>query len=400
MLYFMVNLPATQGQDKRQVVDKVKSILNQTANVNDLRIPEFKVGTLDSLIVISDELGKMDTIVEQQAVKIVETLKSLVDSQFTNSGTSVGSGASSQSINSILAVNDVSTDQYLMRGFSWNLVKYRNDKSIKDIADNLLAEVNSIDSMIKSKLAQYNTVKNNLANIERKQTGSLAVKNLDSVVRKEQFVQDSEYMTTLLVAVPKQMQKEFLSKYERLANMVVPRSAQKVAEDDEYLLYSVVVFNRVLQEYIQQLKELKFIPREYTYDQARIDADKKELADLSIQNRELKNSLIRLCRVNFGEVFSAWIHLKVLRSFVEGVLRYGLPPNFQIFTVKPINNKMESRVRLILYQNYAYLDPANKNKVSKNGTVDDNLGDESELQGIMLEKDYYPYVNFNIKWDY
>lgn len=62
---------------------------------------------------------------------------------------------------------------------------------------------------------------------------------------KDNFIQDSEYMETLLVAIPKcvnqlfihfytvddphrNLVKEWNSKYERLASMVVPRSSSYV----------------------------------------------------------------------------------------------------------------------------------------------------------------------------
>ena len=34
-------------------------------------------------------------------------------------------------------------------------------------------------------------------------------------------------------------------------------------------------------------------------------------------------------KINFGVAFTSWIHLKALRTFVESVLRYGLPLRFQ-----------------------------------------------------------------------
>ena len=39
-------------------------------------------------------------------------------------------------------------------------------------------------------------------------------------------------------------------------------------------------------------------------------------------------------KINFAVAFSAWIHLKALRTFVESVLRYGLPVNFQAAVVR------------------------------------------------------------------
>jgi hypothetical protein len=41
-----------------------------------------------------------------------------------------------------------------------------------------------------------------------------------------------------------------------------------------------------------------------------------------------QTELLRLARINFSEAFQALVHLKVIRLFVESVLRYGLPANY------------------------------------------------------------------------
>lgn len=74
---------------------------------------------------------------------------------------------------------------------------------------------------MKAKLNSYNLAKGSLTQLQRKKTwvdysldiiiviltltfrGNLSVRSLADIVRKEDFIQDSEYMETLLVAVPK-----------------------------------------------------------------------------------------------------------------------------------------------------------------------------------------------------
>lgn len=81
--------------------------------------------------------------------------------------------------------------------------------------------MNSIDNVMKAKLNSYNLAKGSLTQLQRKKTwvncfldmisvvliltfrGNLSVRSLADIVRKEDFIQDSEYMETLLVAVPK-----------------------------------------------------------------------------------------------------------------------------------------------------------------------------------------------------
>ena len=60
-----------------------------------------------------------------------------------------------------------------------------------------------MDTLLKTKTSNYTAAKSNLQSIQRKNAGNLAVKSLNEIVKKEHFVLDSEYMTTLLVAVPK-----------------------------------------------------------------------------------------------------------------------------------------------------------------------------------------------------
>lgn len=51
--------------------------------------------------------------------------------------------------------------------------------------------------------------------------------------------------------------KEWESTYERLTEMVVPRSSHKLHEDSEYGLYSVTVFKKVVDEYKHHAREKK-----------------------------------------------------------------------------------------------------------------------------------------------
>jgi hypothetical protein len=41
-----------------------------------------------------------------------------------------------------------------------------------------------------------------------------------------------------------------------------------------------------------------------------------------------QTELLRLARTNFSESFQILVHLKVIRLFVESVLRYGLPAEY------------------------------------------------------------------------
>lgn len=56
-------------------------------------------------------------------------------------------------------------------------------------------------------------------------SGNLSVRSLNGIVKKQHCVLNSEFLTTLIIAVPKSLYKQWNNKYETLTDMVVPRSS-------------------------------------------------------------------------------------------------------------------------------------------------------------------------------
>jgi len=376
MSVFVISAPAETT--KEEVVNSLRSKIAGQAEIRPFRLPDFKIGTLDSLVVLSDDLNKYDQAFEAITVKIADNLKSLVH------------GDVEQWKNNLI-VDDKSVDNYL-QGFQWNDMKYRTDKSLREICDIIVQDVNSIDSLMKSRMTKYNLIKSQLTSLQRKQNGNLSVKSLVDIVKKEHFVLNSEYLITLIVAVPKSLIKEWYASYETLTSMVVPRSSQLIAEDDEYGLFNVTLFQKVAEDFKKACRERKFQVRDFTFDENKINQEQKDLAAISAEEKDQWQTSLRLCKANFGEIFSCWMHIKALRVYVESILRYGLPPNFQPMIIKP-KGKNDRKVREILAQHYAKLGEKNEEKKSKKSEpIDENI------QMLLGDKDYYPYVSFDINW--
>lgn len=241
-----------------------------------------------------------------------------------------------------------------VKSFQWNVIKYRTDRPIPEIAEMISQEVQQIDNLLKARLATHNQSKTIVAAIERRSTGSLMTRDLSPFVKEADFVPaDSEYMQTLLVIVPSMAKREWESTYERLGDMVVPRSSRLLHEEGDLALYNVTVFQRAIKDFTKAAAEHKFTVRDFVFDataqRQAAQADETAQGELKVQWA----SLVRLLKTNFGEIFSAWIHLKVLRLFVESVLLYGLPPQYLPLILKPTGasrdpNKAEKKLRSAL----------------------------------------------------
>ncbi|KAF1817494.1 ATPase, V1 complex, subunit C [Eremomyces bilateralis CBS 781.70] len=382
--YLLVSLPTsiTNTNDKEDALDQVRANISDNGTLYPFAIPGFKIGTLDALVQQADDLAKLDTACDGVVNKSADALKSILDDD------------NDDKLAQQKTINDKPVDQYL-RSFSWNKVKYRADKSIAELIDSLQKEVAGIDNDVKSKFSQYNQVKSTLTASQRRQTGNLSTRSLASIVPSSAIVQDSEYIETHLVAVPKQMVKDFLKSYESLAPMVVPRSSVEVASDDEFKLYAVTTFKKHSTEFIHKCREKRWIPRDYTYKAGGREEEAKEVDRLEKEERKLWGEALRLGRTGYSESAMIWVHVLALRVFVETVLRYGLPLEFVCALIQS-NPKLSKKAKASLDTQYSYLG-GNALQRDKKGRVKKDVPTESG-GAVGGDAEYTAYVYYEFEF--
>lgn len=350
---------------------------NMLSNNFKFHIPDLKVGTLDVLVGLSDDLNKLETFVESVTRKVSHYLGDVLEDQ-------------RDKLQENLLANGVDLGTYITR-FQWDMAKYPIKQSLKNISDIIAKQVTQIDTDLKAKSQAYNNLKGNLQNLEKKATGSLLTRNLGDIVKKEDFVLSSEYLTTLIIVVPKSSYADWYSKYEVLSDMVVPRSTKLLFEDKEHGIFTVSLFQKVVDEYKLHCRENRFIVRDFVYNEEELAAGKNELTKLASDKKKQFGPLVRWLKVNFSEAFTAWMHVKALRVFVESVLRYGLPVNFQAMLLCP-QKKSVKRLREVLNQLYGHLDNSAYTNVKEPAGFD--------IPGLnMGQSEYYPYVFYKLNID-
>lgn len=333
-------------------------------------VPNLRVGTLDSLLSLSDDLLKSNSFVEGVTHKIRRQIEELERV----------SGVEGSS----LTVDGVPVDSYLTR-FVWDEAKYPAMSPLREIVDGIHGQVAKIEDDLKVRVAEYNNVRSQLNAINRKQSGSLAVRDLSNLVKPEDII-TSEHLVTLLAVIPKYSQKDWLSSYETLTNYVVPRSSKLLFEDNEYALYTVILFARVADNFRTSARERGFQIRDFEYSPEAQEGRKQELEKLVQDQENLRSSLLQWCYTSYGEVFGSWMHFCAVRVFAESILRYGLPPSFLSCVLAP-STKSEKKVRSILE---GLSDGAN----STFWKSEDEVG--GAMAGLAGDADTHPYVSFTI----
>lgn len=369
--YWVVSLPVQQSSSATSLWSRLQESISRHSFDTPLyrfNIPNLRVGTLDSLLALSDDLVKSNSFIEGVCSKTRRQIEEL--ERF--------SGVLSSS----LTVDGVPVDSYLTR-FAWDEAKYPTMSPLKEIVDGIHSQVAKIEDDLKVRVSEYNNVRSQLNAINRKQTGSLAVRDLSNLVKPADVV-TSEHLTTLLAVVSKYSQKDWLSSYETLTTYVVPRSSKMLYEDNEYALYTVTLFNRDADNFKIKARERGFQIRDFEHNPETQESRKQELEKLMQDQETFRSSLLQWCYTSYGEVFSSWMHFCAVRIFAESILRYGLPPSFLSVVLAP-STKSEKKVRSILE---SLCDSSNSNFWKAE--------DEGGLAGFGGDTEAHPYVSFTI----
>jgi len=89
-----------------------------------------------------------------------------------------------------------------------------------------------------------------------------------------------------------------------------------------------------------------------------------------------KTGLSTRCYYAFSELFMALMHLKVMRAYIDGVLRFGIPPKFYMGVIKANKGKEKDIIKNLITQ---FADPNMK----------DMYGSKEEVGD---QEDFYPFV--------
>ncbi|XP_015982595.1 V-type proton ATPase subunit C 2 isoform X4 [Rousettus aegyptiacus] len=372
--FWLISAPG--DKENLQALERMNTVTSKSnlSYNTKFAIPDFKVGTLDSLVGLSDELGKLDTFAESLIKKMAQSVVEVMED-------------AEGKVQENLLANGVDLTSFVTH-FEWDMAKYPAKQPLVGVVDTLAKQLAQIETDLKSRTAAYNTLKTNLENLEKKSMGNLFTRTLSDIVSKEDFVLDSEYLITLLVIVPKPSYAQWQKTYESLSDMVVPRSTKLIAEDKEGGLFTVTLFRKVIDDFKTKAKENKFTVREFYYDETEIEREREEMTRLLSDKKQQYGPLLRWLKVNFSEAFIAWIHIKALRVFVESVLRYGLPVNFQAVLLQPHKKSATKRLREVLNSVFRHLD-----EVAAASVLDASV----EIPGLQFNnQDYFPYVYFHI----
>ena len=157
---------------------------------------------------------------------------------------------------------------------------------------------------------------------------------------------DSEFLATVVVVVSKSSEDAFLASYASLdaaavplgpegrrdavkGSPVVPGSAVRIAEDnDGFVLYTLVILKAFEASFRSACKEKRITVRDFSYAPALAGSVGRVATELAGEVDATLAIVKDQSRRRFEEIVGVWLHVKMVRVFVEAVLRFGVPVSF------------------------------------------------------------------------
>lgn len=165
-------------RDDDKSVDRVKQLQGVTFNrgltaqePRPFKIPGLKVGTLDSLMALSEELPKTDAGVQAVVKKLERTYVDLLRDQEREQKTESKSSSDSNQRPIDLKVMDNSPESYVMKEFKWDNQRFPSaDRTLRQLVEMCVRASTKADDTIKAQLSDYSDCKSFIQGIERRET--------------------------------------------------------------------------------------------------------------------------------------------------------------------------------------------------------------------------------------
>jgi V-type H+-transporting ATPase subunit C len=340
---FWIVAVATEGKSKDTVYATQRTKLQRYCSVFPFDMPKLRVSAVDELLNLNDTLTKYDNFGRQVLQRLVRSYREFMEQE-----------------NAMPQVRDRHVYRYIPT-FKWEKGRFSLQSKLPALVDDIHERLGTTHDRLKTMVDKYKKVKQRIVADERANEGNLMVCDLQKYVKPADYI-DGEYITTAMVVVPtgnkstqfeqtywKLEQTEEAAKlFQREANakakaagedpksiemdevdrkkleFVAPDSCQLLEKQKDFSLYRVVLLKKGLKWFTDVCREFRYNVRDFEYRDAKIQAaDEEEMKKLTKEESDKKKRLVMFCTHAFPDAMEQWLHIKMIRCFVEAILRYG-----------------------------------------------------------------------------
>ena len=122
-----------------------------------------------------------------------------------------------------------------------------------------------------------------------------------------------------------------------MPGVIVPEAVKRLnmSDKDKNEIHRIVVYKAQLDDAIKAIRKAGYTAREFVYNQVKFNEDEQERTTLKAALENSRTAMHQTAQNAHEELFIALMHFKVIRAYIDGVLRFGIPPKFWLGIVMP-----------------------------------------------------------------
>jgi len=123
----------------------------------------------------------------------------------------------------------------------------------------------------------------------------------------------------------------------RMPFVIVPDEpkALGISDKDGNTVHRIFIYKHQADDVIKALRRKQYTPKLFSYNKADWEKEDQERQQVKIECDNATKLLKKSGLQAFEQLFVALMHMKVVRAYIDGVLRFGIPPKFYIGLVVP-----------------------------------------------------------------
>jgi len=168
-------------------------------------------------------------------------------------------------------------------------------------------------------------------------------------------------------------------KESRMKWVIVPDEpvSMDIGDKEGNSVWRIFVYKPQNEDVMKALRRKGYTPRLFSYNKQVWQAENEQRKQLEIEVKNCTTELRKQAVDAYGQLFHALMHLKVMRAYIDGVLRFGIPPKFFIAIVMPKKGCERSILN-------------DMNKVLADESLKDMYGEKQDAGDA---EDYWPFVS-------
>lgn len=356
--FWLVAVPK-EKKTPEQVYAAQRAKLSRMCTVNTFNMPGLRISAVDELLHLNEKLMKYDVFSRSVVQRLVRSYREYIGQA-----------------DALPTVHDRQLYRYVP-SFEWEKGKFSTQSKLPQLVEDVHERLVTTHDRLKQMEDRYKQVKTRLTAGERATEGNLMICDLQKFVKPADYIQ-GEYITTAMVVVPTSKMQHFEENYYRLEQtdeateiwrremtaqqklkesalkgneeleeevvgekinwkeaempadhkatleIVAPDSAQLLEKQNDFCLYRVVLLKKGVTWFKNVCREFRYNVRDFEYrDEKMQQEDAITVEKLEKEEGDKKKRLIMFCNHSFPDALEQWLHLKMIRVFVEAVLRYG-----------------------------------------------------------------------------